>query len=98
MAADFLSSAACSIWNPPAAPSSFTGKGIVHTLQRLLKPIRARVPDSVLRYLLVLVGVLAIAIPLYLHFQYPAPRNAVIGSTLTLGLLLLILACAWLGY
>jgi PAS domain S-box-containing protein len=52
----------------------------------------------VLRYLVVLVAILAISIAIYLHYQHPPPRNAVIGSTLGLGLLLLILASAWLGY
>ncbi len=70
----------------------------MHALQRLITKIRETIPDVLFRYLVVLLGVALITVPIYLHYQHPTPRNIVIGSVLTLGLLLLILAAAWLGY
>src|SRR6185369_4370131 len=67
-------------------------------LRRLIQRIRERIPDAVLRYLVVLLALGLFSVAIHWHYQHPLPRNIVIGSTLTLVLLLLILAAAWLGY
>ena len=80
-------------YNNPRLPRQMKSVGDIK-----VKLVASRLPFSIRRYLIAVVGLTLITIATYLFQALPPPHSAVFGGVLVTAMLVLILGSGWLGY